>query len=76
MKITKHPYKYNIVRIYQDQRKERTLRTFVSQTHAQEHCANPESSWKTCSKPANTNRTKQIGRWFDALFQTPRTIRG
>jgi hypothetical protein len=58
-------YAYKIVRFYHDQKSERVLRTFVSRKHAKEHCANPESSWMTCAKPANVQRTKRLGRWTD-----------
>lgn len=61
-------YNCAIVRIYPDMKTERTLRTYVSYIHAQEHVTNPESSWQTCSKPANVRRTKQIGRWFDGIL--------
>lgn len=68
MKKVSKKYNYKIVRFYQDGYRERTLRTFVSQKHAQEHCANPESSSKTCRKPANVQRTRKMGIWFDAML--------
>ena len=32
---------------------------------AQEHCRNPESSYKTCKLYRNRKRTEQRGIWFD-----------
>lgn len=68
MKRINEKYRYKIVRFYAKDCRERTLRTNVSQLHAQEHCSNPESSSKTCQKPANIRRTQKIGHWFDAML--------
>jgi hypothetical protein len=63
-------YTYKIVRYYHDAKKERVLRTFVTQKHAKEHCSNPEASSKTCSKPANCQRTYKVGPWSDNYVKT------
>jgi hypothetical protein len=63
----KHSYK--IIRFYHDQKSERVLRTFVTYKHAKEHCVNPEANWRTCSKPANCQRTLKVGPWSDTFFK-------
>ena len=62
-------YMYKIVRFYHTQKSERVLRTFVTRKHAMEHCCNPEASSRTCSKPANIQRTHNRGPWTDTFFK-------
>lgn len=56
--------KYKIVRMYQRGGK-RTIETGLTLEEAQEHCRDPETSSKTCTKAANVRRTAQRGPWFD-----------
>ncbi len=62
-------YMYKIIRFYHHDKTERVLRTFVTRKHAKEHCCNPEASSKTCSKPANVQRTYKVGPWSDNYFR-------
>lgn len=57
---------YKIVRFYfrRDQRK-RTIATGLTLQEAQEHCRDPESSWKTARSAAARRRLIERGEWFD-----------
>jgi len=55
---------YKVVRMYFKGGK-RTIKTNLTLSEAQAHCKDPETSSKTCQKPANTRRTKTMGPWFD-----------
>lgn len=61
---------YKIVRMYQDSRMaRRTIKRGVSLREAQLHCADPETSSRTCKKPANKARTRTHGPWFDGYSE-------
>lgn len=64
-KVGKEKLRYKIVRIYQIENNERTIREKVTLRHAREHCRNPESAYTTCQKPKNLRRTQVRGPWFD-----------
>jgi hypothetical protein len=58
--------KYKIVRSYfnADIRK-RTIATGLTLEEAQAHCRDPETSSRTCTRPAGKARTRRLGPWFD-----------
>ena len=60
---------YKIVRFYFNGSKRTTVATGLTLEQAQEHCKDPESSWKTCTKAAGKRRTKQRGPWFDGYYK-------
>jgi len=55
---------YKIIRLYQNHTK-RVIRRGLTLQEAQEHCSNPETSSRTCTKSKNIARTKRMGPWFD-----------
>jgi len=57
--------KYKIVRSYLNGGSRRTIETGLTLEEAQKHCADPETSWKTCTKSAGKRRTRERGPWFD-----------
>lgn len=58
---------YKVVRMFQDERiPRRTVRRGLTLEEARAHCADPETSSKTCRKPENLRRTRSYGPWFDA----------
>ncbi len=56
--------KYKIVRMYQRGGK-RVIERGLTLEQAQQHCRDPETSSRTCTKAANKRRTAQRGPWFD-----------
>lgn len=56
---------YKIVRIFSSGSRY-TLCRGLTLEEAQNHCNDPETSWRTCSKPTNKRRTRERGEWFDA----------
>lgn len=57
---------YRIVRFYRnDYTPTRTIERGLTLEEAQEHCKDPETSSRTCTKPAATRRTRRLGDWFD-----------
>lgn len=58
---------YKVVRFYYNapQGVKRVIKTGLTLQQAQEHCKDPESSWKTCKKATGVARTKAYGPWFD-----------
>ncbi len=56
--------RYKIVRFFQN-RPKRTIYTGMTLEQAQEHCKDPETSSKTCTKAAGKARTRRYGQWFD-----------
>ena len=58
--------KYKIVRYYSNKAlRMRTLQSNVSLETAQAHCNDPESCSDTCNSKAGTQRTRNLGKWFD-----------
>lgn len=57
--------RYRIVRMYFNDRRERTIKRGLTLEEAQAHCKDPETSSSTCKKSANVRRTNQYGPWFD-----------
>jgi hypothetical protein len=58
--------KYKIVRSYfRDSRRTRVINTGLTLEQAQEHCADPETSSRTCTGSKAKARTKTHGPWFD-----------
>lgn len=55
---------YKIVRTYLKGGR-RTIATGLTLEQAQAHCRDPETSSRTCKKPHNVRRTREIGPWFD-----------
>jgi len=61
---------YKIVRFYQDPSKSnRTVQTGLTLEEAQEHCNDPETSSRTCTKPHLVARTRQHGPWFEGYTE-------
>jgi hypothetical protein len=58
--------RYNIVRFYRNHNR-RIIARNVSYDAAREHCSNPETSSRTCTKPHNKARTRKMGDWFDGF---------
>jgi len=57
---------YNIVRFYENAGiRRRVIREFVTLAEAQAHCADPETSARTCSSASGRARTRRVGFWFD-----------
>jgi hypothetical protein len=57
---------YKIVRMYfNNDIPKRTIATRLSLEEAQAHCRDPETSSRTCRKPAGVRRTRKLGAWFD-----------
>lgn len=62
---------YKIVRMYQDPNvSNRTIDTCLTLEEAQEHCRNPETSSRTCTKYHGRKRTERYGPWFDGYTET------
>ncbi len=60
--------RYNIVRFYRTSPiSRRIIARNVSYDAAREHCSNPETSSRTCTKPHNKARTRKMGEWFDGF---------
>lgn len=55
---------YSIVRFYSGARS-RVIQRGLTLEQAQAHCADPETSWSTCTKHAGRARTRRVGPWFD-----------
>jgi hypothetical protein len=63
---------YTIYRSFLREIPMRRVRSGLTLEEAQAHCRSPESSWKTCTKPAGKRRTRTHGPWFDCYDKTPR----
>jgi hypothetical protein len=62
--------KFKIVRFYQDSSKDsKIVRTGLTQAQAQEHCQNPETSYRTCTNPTGLARTEKYGPWFEGYTE-------
>lgn len=60
--------KYKIVRMYFDDNiSARTVKTDLSFEEAVEHCKDPETSSKTCTKRQSIEHTELFGEWFDGF---------
>jgi hypothetical protein len=58
--------KYRIVRNFMKHPAQRRgLPTGLTLEEAQEHCRDPETSSKTCTKSEGKRRTRERGPWFD-----------
>lgn len=60
---------YKVVRVFFQKDLKKTLATGLTLEQAQEHCSDPETSSKTCTKPNNKKLTKEQGPWFDAYYK-------
>lgn len=56
---------YKIVRMYFNEHPRRTIKRGLTLEEAQEHCRDPETSSRTCTKSRNLLRTQLMGPWFD-----------
>lgn len=57
---------YRIVRFFQKgEPQRRGLPTGLSLDEAQEHCKDPETSSRTCTKREGVKRTEERGAWFE-----------
>jgi len=60
---------YKIQRVYFNNYRKRLIASGLTLEEAQAHCADPETSSRTCRKAANRRRTKQRGPWFDSYAE-------
>lgn len=51
--------RYRIVRLYQDNRERKIIKSGLTLKEAQEHCRNPETSSRTAK------HSRETGDWFD-----------
>lgn len=56
---------YKIVRRYRDKHTKRALHVGLTLEEAQAWCQDPETSSRTCTKPAGKACTRRNGPWFD-----------
>lgn len=59
---------YKIVRYYQ-RGTNRVVTRGLTLEQAQAHCADPETSSRTCTKAAGRKRTRERGEWFDGYTE-------
>lgn len=61
---------YKIVRFY-ERREQQDVRGMsgLSLERAQEHCSDPQSSWKTATGYKARSRTKKYGPWFEGFVR-------
>jgi hypothetical protein len=59
---------YKIVRHFFKQENE-VIKTGLTLEEAQEHCSDPETSSRTCTKRAGLRRTEERGPWFDGYAE-------
>lgn len=55
---------YKIVRVYKDY-EDVVMQTGKTRAECVKHVSNPETSWRTCTKPENKAHTEEMGQWFD-----------
>lgn len=60
--------KFNIVRNY-FRGGSRIIKRGLSESEAQAHCKDPETSSSTCTKSAGRTRTRRMGAWFDSYTE-------
>ena len=60
---------YKIVRFYLNGHKKRTIMTGLTLAEAQAYCADPETSYATCTKQSGKARTRRMGMWFDGYHR-------
>lgn len=65
---------YKIVRMYYNGKRSHTVRgkTGLYLEEAQAHCADPETSSRTCTNAAGKARTRAYGHWFDGYTEDKR----
>lgn len=56
---------YRIVRFFQGDHPREIVQEGLSLSEAQEHCADPESSSRTCTEKELHIRTDVMGPWFE-----------
>jgi len=56
--------RFKIVRMYFTGGR-RTITTGLTLAQAQAHCADPETSSRTCTRSVARARTRRMGAWFD-----------
>ena len=57
---------YRIVRMFQNRdKRSRTVRRGLTLEEAQAHCADPQTSSRTCTNATGERRTRLHGPWFD-----------
>lgn len=62
---------YKIVRMYfSSDISNRTIKSGLTLKEAQDHCKDPETSWKTATKYRARKRTEMYGPWFDSYQET------
>lgn len=49
--------------------KNRTILSNATLAQARDHCSDPETSSKTCTKAAGKRRTRLYGPWFDSYMK-------
>jgi hypothetical protein len=60
---------YKIIRKFQsDLVEDQELQGGLTLEQAQEHCSDPETSYRTCTSQEGKERTEQFGPWFDAFY--------
>ncbi len=61
---------YKIVRHYFNAGiKKRVIATSLTLEEAQNHCKDPNSSWKTFTRKVGKDRTRKLGVWFDSYTE-------
>jgi hypothetical protein len=56
---------YKVIRFFRNSGRRYTIKIGLTQTLAQEHCSDPETSSSTCQGAAGKRRTRRSGPWFD-----------
>lgn len=57
---------YRVVRFYFNRPgRARTILSGLTETEAQAHCNDPETSSSTCTNATGRARTRRMGPWFD-----------
>lgn len=60
---------YKIVRFFAGSRPKRTIERGLTYEEAKEHCNNPETNSRTCTRSDRKRITKLYGPWFDGMEQ-------
>lgn len=61
---------YKIVRMYQRDSSQRTIKSGLTLEEAQAHCSDPETSSSTCTRSDRKAITGARGPWFDGYEET------
>lgn len=56
---------YSIYRFYAEDYSRKLIKSHVSLEEAQDHCNDPETSWRTATSIDAKVETKEMGPWFD-----------